>query len=132
MRISPRIAAISALATLSACAEGGGQYTPAVSHGPPLSAADRADPVGAIRRAGAGDAMTAEGAKTLFGPADVERHDGAGAILTWRTATCAIVLVFGGPDLRLGAADVGAKDQHAAAPPLDLCVREALARRNVS
>jgi hypothetical protein len=116
----------------SACAGTGPGVRP---RGPALSAADRADPAGAIRRAGAPDAITPAGARTLFGPADVERRDGAGAILTWRTPTCAIVLAFAADragDLRLGAADIGARDQRAPAPSADQCVREALARRALS
>lgn len=101
-------------------------------HGPAITSQDRADPLGALRRAGAADAITPEGAAALFGKADVERHDGKGAILTWRTATCAIALAFAADsagDLRLGAADIAGRDQHAPAPPMDQCVREAMARR---
>ena len=105
------------------------------AHGVRITDADRADPVGALRRAGAADAMTPEGAHTLFGTADVERADGAGAILTYRMRTCALVLVFAADpagDLRLGAMEATARDQRAPRPALEQCVSEALARRVAS
>jgi hypothetical protein len=105
------------------------------SHGVTLTEGDRADPVNALRRAGAPDAMTPEGARALFGRADIERLDGAGAMLTYRTTTCAIVLVFaadGAGDLRLGAAEAAARDQRAPTPPLAQCVSEARARAATS
>jgi hypothetical protein len=127
---------IPILALAGGCASG---PTPASYHpagrGPGLSERDRADPAGALRRAGAGDALTPDGAQALFGRADIERRDGAGALLTWRTRTCAIALAFAVDargDLRLGAADIAARDQRAPAPSLDQCVREALARRATS
>jgi hypothetical protein len=100
-----------------------------------LTEGDRADAAGALRRAGATDAMTPEGARMLFGKADVERRDGKGAILTYKTATCAMVLIFAADrigDLRLNLVDAAARDQRATAPPLDQCVTEALARVKVS
>lgn len=125
---------------LSACASGpapgarsagpGAQTFPR-SRGVTLTAGDRADPIAALRRAGAADAMTPEGARTLFGRAQVERMDGAGAMLTYRTPNCALVLVFAADragDLRLGATDAAARDQRAQPPPFDQCVNEALAR----
>jgi hypothetical protein len=127
-----------ALLVLSGCASAPGPrpgrtVTPQFprSHGVTLTAGDKADPIGALRRVGAGDAMTPEGARSLFGRADVERADGAGAMLTYRTASCALVLVFAADrsgDLRLGATDVAARDQRAPTPPFDQCVSEALAR----
>ena len=105
------------------------------SHGVTLTEADRANPVAALRRAGAADAMTPEGARRLFGKADVERVDGAGAMLTYRTPTCAIVLIFAADrsgDLRLGAAEAAARDQRAPTPPLEQCVTEAQARAATS
>jgi hypothetical protein len=71
----------------------------------------------------------------LFGTGDVERADGAGAMLTYRMPTCALVLVFaadGGGDLRLGAVEAAARDQRAPKPSLEQCVSEALARRVAS
>jgi hypothetical protein len=133
MRFFSVLAPLLLAAALGACA-GGGPVSPG-RRGPGLSPADRADPIGALRRAGAGDAMTPDGARDLFGPAQIERRDGAGAILTWRTQTCAIVLAFGADRagaLRLGAADIAGRDQHAPNPPPEQCVREALARRAVS
>jgi hypothetical protein len=79
--------------------------------------------------------MTPEGAHALFGTADVERADGAGAILTYRMRTCALVLVFAADpagDLRLGATEAAARDQRAPRPALEQCVSEALARRVAS
>lgn len=125
-----RIQAALALALFAAaCASGGPSVTPRATG---LSAADRSDPLGALRRIGAGDSITPEGAKALFGQPDVERRDGAGALLTWRTPTCALALAFAADRagvLRLGAADIAGRDQHAPSPPLDLCVREASAGR---
>jgi len=130
------LAFLPLLAALAACASGPtpAAYAPG-RRGPAIAERDRADPFGALRRAGAADALTPEGALALFGKADIDRRDGAGAILTWRTPSCAIVLAFADDargDLRLGAADIAGKDQHAPSPPMDLCVREALARRAVS
>jgi hypothetical protein len=105
------------------------------SHGVKLTDADRANPANALRRAGATDAMTPEGAHTLFGTGDVERVDGAGAMLTYRMPTCALALVFaadGAGDLRLGAVEAAARDQRSPRPSLEQCVTEALARRVAS
>jgi hypothetical protein len=100
-----------------------------------VSEGDRADPASALRRLGAADSLTLEGARALFGGADVERREGAGAILTYRTANCAVTLVFaadGAGALRLGAMEARARDQRAAPPPLEQCVNEAMARRATS
>jgi len=122
----------AAMLLLAGCA--GGASAPASGHArtPALSERDRGDPLGALRRAGAGDAVTLEGARALFGPADVERRDGAGAILTYRTPACALALLFaadGAGVLRLGAAEIAARNQRAPAPPTEQCVAEAMARR---
>ncbi|HWA22623.1 MAG TPA: hypothetical protein VG735_09535 [Caulobacterales bacterium] len=134
-----RLAVLSAALVLAGCASAPPNTTGAPklprAHGVRLTDADRADPAGALRRAGAADAMTPEGAHSLFGTADVERVDGAGALLTYRTPTCALALAFaadGAGDLRLGAVEAAARDQRAPRPPLEQCVTEALARRVAS
>jgi hypothetical protein len=122
---------LAALLLAAGCASGSG-FAPLGRSGGGLSAADRADPLGALRRVGAGDSITPEGAKALFGAPDVERRDGAGAMLTWRTPTCAVALAFAADrtgTLRLGAASIAGRDQHAPQPPADQCVREAMAHR---
>ncbi len=98
-----------------------------VSAPPRVTAADRADPLAALNRLGAADSLTPEGAEALLGPPHIARRDGKGAILTWRTPACALVLVFAeqGGALRLGALDVAARTHAAPAPPLSVCVAEA-------
>ncbi|MEJ0022729.1 MAG: hypothetical protein WDN76_04305 [Alphaproteobacteria bacterium] len=105
------------------------------SHGVKLTNADRTDPTGALRRAGAADAMTPEGAHILFGTGDIERggrrrrdpdlphghlRAGAGLRRRWRGRS------------PLGAVEAAARDQRALRPSLEQCVTEALARRVAS
>jgi hypothetical protein len=133
-----RLAAYLVLLSLAGCGSAprpsAGPVFPR-SHGPILTPADRADPVAALRRAGAGDAMTPEGARVLFGRADIERVDGAGAMLTYRMQTCALALVFAAPnggDLRLGAIEAAARNPRTPAPSLAQCVSEARARSGMT
>jgi len=66
-----------------------------------------------------------------FGAADILRQEGAGALLTYRLDTCALLLVFAADahnTMRLSEAHAEARHNGAAAPTLDQCATEASAR----
>jgi hypothetical protein len=62
----------------------------------------------------------------LLGAPDVERRDGAGALLTWRLDSCALVLGFAAD--RLSSVSPGPRRIGEAAPALETCIAEAQAR----
>ena len=86
-----------------------------------------ADAVGALSRPGGADAITTRQAALMLGPPDVDRRDGAGALLTWRLPTCALVLGFAND--RLISTAPAARQTGAPGPSLAQCVNEAQARR---
>lgn len=85
------------------------------------------DPVAALSRLGAPDSINTRQAASLLGPPDVDRRDGAGALLTWRLSTCALVLGFAND--RLTSTVPMARQSGAPAPSVAACVNEARARR---
>lgn len=86
----------------------------------------RLDPATALLRAGTADAITSAEARALFGPPDVERRDGAGALMVWTLPTCALTLGFANDRLR--SVEPGARRTGAAAPTLQACIAEARTR----
>jgi hypothetical protein len=126
-------AALLAALFVSACA------TPAVETPRPVAAlppaapsATRAplDAAAQLARAGQADAITPREAGMLLGPPDVERREGAGALLTWRLESCALVLSFTGD--RLQSVSPGPRRSGAPAPSIETCVSEAQARLTTS
>jgi hypothetical protein len=86
-----------------------------------------------LRAAGGANAPTRAEIERAFGRADIVRQEGAGAALTYRLETCALLLLFaanGGSDMRLAEAHPSARSGEGPAPSLDQCAAEASARRS--
>lgn len=85
-----------------------------------------------LRSAGGSDAPTQAEIERLFGRADIVRQEGAGAALTYRLESCALMLLFAADArnaMRLTEAHPSARRAGDTAPPLDQCAAEAAARR---
>jgi hypothetical protein len=98
---------------------------PAPAAPAPTAATD--DPLAAL---GPG-VLTPDDAAKLFGPADVDRRDGAGAMLAYRLEGCALLLLFAQDEsgaLRLSEARSGERRVGVAPLPLRECVAAARAR----
>jgi len=122
-----RTPALALSALLAACATAPGPAPVSAVHRP-ATAAPRAqpDPTTALLRAGTADAIGIAEARALFGPPDVERRDGAGALLVWTLPSCALTLGFVGE--RLQSVTPGPRRTGDPAPSLQACVAEARAR----
>lgn len=84
-----------------------------------------------LRAAGTPSAPTRGDIERVFGAADIVRGEGAGASLTYRLQSCALMLLFADDNrgaFRLREANVSARD-NGAAPSLEQCATEASARR---
>ncbi len=80
---------------------------------------------------GANAASRAEVERALGAP-DIERRDGAGAALTYRLPTCALLLLFSADQrdtMRLREVHADARHAGAPAPSQSACAAEAEARR---
>lgn len=85
-----------------------------------------------LSAAGRADAPTQADVERLLGAPDITRQDGAGAALTYRLDTCALLLVFAADArnaMRLAEAHPSARRGGEAAPSLETCADEAGARR---
>ncbi len=115
---------------LAACASVPPAPTPSAP-APTLAGPAPSRAAGLLRAAGAATAPTIAEAQAILGPADIARTDGAGAMLTYRLETCALLLVFAADSantLRLADAHASARAPSAPAPSLDVCGAEADAR----
>lgn len=128
-----RPAALSLFAiALTACA---GVETPTVAVAPTEPAASAPSPSRGAQllvQAGRANAPARADIERVFGAADIARQDGAGAALTYRLNTCALLLVFTTDThnvMRLADAHASARRAGQAAPTLDQCAAEAEARR---
>ena len=125
------LVSFAALLLLAACASSGPAPGPAVASTPNVTGApSRASQL--LAAAGGASAPTRADIEHAFGPADIVRQDGAGAALTYRYDTCALLLLFSTDSrnaLRLREAHPSARRAGAAAPTLDQCAAEAAARR---
>jgi hypothetical protein len=86
-----------------------------------------------LRAAGGADAPTRAEVERAFGDADIVRQEGAGAALTYRLESCALMLLFAADArnaMRLTEAHPSARRAGEAAPSLDQCAAEAAARRS--
>ncbi|MBL8549861.1 MAG: hypothetical protein JNJ73_07730 [Hyphomonadaceae bacterium] len=84
-----------------------------------------------LARAGQADAPSLTALSRTFGQPDVQRREGAGAILTYRLESCALVLVFaadGRNEFRLSEASAQPARAEAQAPELAECAAAAEAR----
>jgi hypothetical protein len=122
---------------LAACATAA--PTTPVSSGSPPAASNEAPPQASSRvvrllaAAGGDRAPTQREVERTLGPADISRRDGAGAALTYRLETCALLLLFSADarnEMRLAEASASARRAGAAAPSLEQCAAEASARRS--
>ena len=86
-----------------------------------------------LRDAGGADAPTQADVERVFGGADIVRREGAGAALTYRLESCALLLLFAADarnTMRLTEVHPNARRAGEAAPSLDQCAAEAAARRS--
>ncbi|MGQ0531603.1 MAG: hypothetical protein ACT4OF_02800 [Caulobacteraceae bacterium] len=124
-------ASLAASLMVVACATSA-PSAPAVSTAPIApAAASSSRQAQMLRAAGAADAPTRAEIERVFGSADIVRQDGAGAALTYRLETCALLLLFATDSrnqLRLAEAHPSARNSGEAAPSLDQCAAEASAR----
>jgi hypothetical protein len=94
-------------------------------HGRPSPSA-RLDVANALAGAGAANAITTAQARTMLGAPDVERRDGAGALMVWTTPGCALTLGFAGD--RLKVVEPGPRRTGDRAPSIAECLAELRAR----
>jgi hypothetical protein len=127
-----RFASLVLAAALSACATAppGAAPIASASHRPAAASRAASDPATALLRAGTASAMTIADARALFGAPDVERRDGAGALLVWTLPTCALTLGFAND--RLQTVTPGPRRTGDPAPSLQTCTTEARARAGAS
>lgn len=81
--------------------------------------------------AGRADAPSQAEVERGFGAPDISRRDGAGAALTYRLQTCALLLIFTADarnEMRLAEAHASARRPSDPAPSLDQCAAELAAR----
>jgi hypothetical protein len=130
----PILAPAAALLLLvSACAASGPAPVSTVGASrtsPRVAAGPRLDAVQALARAGAADAITTAQARMLFGPPDVDRRDGIGALMVWTTPGCALALGFAND--RLATVEPGPRRTGDRAPSVAECLAELRARPAVS
>ena len=126
------ISLFTALALVSACATAA---PVAVSAPSTTSAAPAAAPSSraaqALALAGRPNAPTPADIERVLGRPDVSRQDGAGAALTYRLDTCALLLLFTADahnTMRLNEAHPSARHPGQEAPSVDQCATEAAAR----
>jgi hypothetical protein len=129
-----RFLLFSAALLLAACATAGPPTSPASSSaGAESSALNSTRQAQMLRAAGGADAPTRAEIERAFGSADIARQEGAGAALTYRLETCALLLLFSADTsnaLRLAEVHASARRNGQAAPSLDRCAAEASARRS--
>jgi len=80
-----------------------------------------------IARAGRADAPQLTQVVQTLGEADIVNREGVGALLTYRSESCALVLIF--TEDRLSEAQAMPRRAGEAAPTLDDCVEAVYARR---
>ncbi|MEQ1817889.1 MAG: hypothetical protein ABL871_04700 [Terricaulis sp.] len=128
------IASLAALLLLSACATAA-PTGPATGVNPPAATTPSvasSRQAQALRAAGGGQAPSLQDVERLFGTADIVRREGAGAAVTYRYETCALLLLFAADNhnaMRLQEAHPSARHADAAVPTLDQCAAEAAAAR---
>jgi hypothetical protein len=84
-----------------------------------------------LASAGRADAPSRAMVERAFGVADIVRQDGAGAALTYRLESCALLLLFSADannEMRLAEAHPSARRAGASAPDLAQCAAEAASR----
>lgn len=127
-------ASLAALLLLSACATAAPTAPTAGATSPNATtpAASSSRQAQALRAAGGGQAPSLQDVERLFGTADIVRREGAGAAVTYRYESCALLLLFAADShnaMRLQEAHPSARHSGVAAPTLDQCAAEAAAAR---
>jgi hypothetical protein len=130
MRFLVSLAAAALLAACAATAPATPAATSSTANAPAAPAQSRVSRL--LAAAGGADAPSRAEIERALGPADIARNDGAGAALTYRLETCALLLLFAADarnEMRLAEANASARRAGAAAPSLEQCAVEADARR---
>ncbi len=86
-----------------------------------------------LAAAGEASAPTQAEIERTFGRPNIARHEGAGAALTYRLESCALLLLFEADQrnaLRLAQAHASARRSGETAPSLDQCASEASVPRD--
>lgn len=120
---------LAALGALGACATA--PQTAAPPPAPAATIAPSAHLVEMLAAAGRADAPNRSAVERAFGAADIVRQDGAGAALTYRLDTCALLLLFSTDarnEMRLAEAHASARRAGEQTPDLQQCAAEAAAR----
>lgn len=118
---------LAALAALCACATVPAPAMPApATQAAASSGGSRTQHL--LAAAGRPDAPTRAEIERVFGQPDLARQDGAGAALTYRLQSCALLLLFEADQrnaLRLSEAHASPRRAGEAAPSLEQCANEA-------
>lgn len=127
------ISLFAALALLSACATAA-TTAPTAANTPLAPTTQPSSRVlQLLGTAGRPNAPTRAEVERAIGRADIARQDGAGAALTYRLESCALLLLFTADThnaLRLAEAHPSARHVGGTAPSLDQCAAEAGARHH--
>jgi len=125
------MSSLAGLAFLAACASTT-PTAPAASTTPAATTASSLRQAQLLRAAGSANAPTQADIERVFGRADIVRQEGAGAALTYRLESCALLLLFSADNrttMRLAEAHPSARRGGENAPSLDQCAAEAAGRR---
>jgi hypothetical protein len=126
------------LLLLAACATApaapdAGENLPVAPPAPAVSS--RSSALDLLARSGQADAPTIGGVQAALGSPDVERREAAGAIVTYRLESCALVLLFATDtqnQMRLVGVERAARLPGAETPSLEACASELDARRSAA
>lgn len=122
--------ALGFLSTLAACATPAAP--PAETQPAPVATEQPSAHLAAmLASAGRADAPSRAMVERAFGAADIVRQDGAGAALTYRLDSCALLLLFSADannEMRLAEAHSSALRSGSPAPDLAQCAAEVAAR----
>jgi hypothetical protein len=125
-----RFAGFALILALAACATAP-PAAPTPSNEPVVAAPPTSRFAALLGWAGRPDAPVLAAIERELGAADIRRQDGAGASLTYRLESCALVLLFAADaqnEMRLAETHPGPRRSGAPAPSLDQCATEIEAR----
>lgn len=126
------MSSLAGLAFLAACASTTPTAPAASTAAPAATTASSVRQAQLLRAAGGANAPTQADIERVFGRADIVRQEGAGAALTYRLESCALLLLFSADNrntMRLAEAHPSARRGGENAPSLDQCAAEAAGRR---
>jgi hypothetical protein len=125
--VSAALVLMGACATTAPAASTSATSTAAVAPAAPSRAAQL------LASAGGANAASRADLDRVLGVPDIERREGAGVALTYRLASCALLLLLtadGRNEMRLAEAHASARRAGEQAPSLEQCAAEATARRS--